>query len=91
MVMPSLSTLLTNSAWEMLSNLSPLFSSSLLDEFNHKLVLELSPRSLDELRVKDLLPSMQALDVSPALQLAGDLLPAFAFVTLDRLLKALIL
>ena len=47
MVMPSLSTLLTNSAWEMLSNLSPLFSSSLLDEFNHKLVLELSPRSLD--------------------------------------------
>ena len=91
MVMPSLSTLLTNSAWKMLSNLSPLFSSSLLDEFNHKLVLELSPRSLDELRVKDLLPSMQALDVSPALQLAGDLLPAFAFVTLDRLLKALIL
>ena len=91
MVMPSLSTLLTNSAWKVLSNLSPLFSSSLLDEFNHKLVLELSPRSLDELRVEDLLPSMQALDVSPALQFAGDLLPAFAFVTLDRLLKALIL
>ena len=47
MVMPSLSTLLTNSAWEMLSNLSPLFSSSLLYKFDHKLVLELSPRSLD--------------------------------------------
>ncbi len=91
MVMPSLSTLLTYSAWEMLSNLSPLFSSSLLYEFDHKLVLELRPRSLDELRVQDLLPSMQALNVGSALQFAGYLLPTFALVTLDRLFKALIL
>ena len=73
--MPAFSTLLANSAGKVLGNLCPLFGSSLLDKLDDQLVLELSPRALDELRVEYFLPSVQTLYVGASFELARDLLP----------------
>jgi len=50
-----------------------------------KAIFLLSPRSLYQTRIQDLLPPVQALDVRPARELLSDLLPVLAHMFLHSL------
>jgi len=91
MVVPSLSTLLANPSWKVLSNQCPLLWSILFDQVKDHSVFFLSPRSFYEAWVEDLLPSVEALDISPAWEVLSDLLPVLASMTLDCICKLVIL
>lgn len=75
MIVPSFSALFANSAWKMLSNQSPFLGSILFDQVKNHLVFLLSPRALNQTRVKHFLPPVKALDISPSWQVFRNLLP----------------
>lgn len=79
-VVPSLSALFSNSTWELLSNVSPLLRSVLLNKFQHEIIFLFSPGSFNQGRIEDLLPSMQALDVSAAKHILSDLFPVASII-----------
>lgn len=79
-VVPSLAALLPNSPREVLCDQSPLLRTILIDQVQHHSVLFLCPRTLDKARIEDLLPPVQALDVSAPGELLCDLFPIFASV-----------
>jgi hypothetical protein len=81
---PSLPALLSYSAWEVFSYLGPFLRAIRLNEVKDEAVLILSPGPLDQARVKDLLPSMKTLNISPAWKSFSDLLPIFPSVLLHR-------
>ena len=90
-VVPPLPALLADSPRQMLRDQSPLLRPVLVHQVQHHLVFVFSPRSLDETRIQDLLPSVQTLHVSPPGQLLGDLLPVLASVLLHCVRQLLIL
>ena len=61
-------------------NVGPLLGTVPLHQRQHELVLILRPGALDELRIQHFLPTMEALDVSAALQTLRNLLPVLAIV-----------
>ena len=83
MVVPALATLLPDAAWQVVRDVGPLLGAVALHQRQHKLVFFLAPGALDECRIEHFLPSMQALDVSAAIQTLRNLLPIFTIVALD--------
>jgi hypothetical protein len=82
-VVPSFSALLSNSARKMLCYLSPLLRTILLNEVEDESILLFGPRALDKARVQNLLPSMQALDISSSIQGLSNFLPILTSVSFD--------
>jgi len=66
MVVPALTTLLTDPTVKMLGNLSPFLSTFFLNQGQHHSVLLFGPRTFDQAWVEYLLPSVKTLDVGPA-------------------------
>ena len=62
-VVPSLPALLPDSPGQVLSYLSPLLWAIKLNKLDNKPILLLGPRTLDQVRVEDLLPPVQTLHV----------------------------
>ena len=62
-IVPSLPTLLADATRQVLCDRGPFLSPSGLDKRQDKLIFLFTPRSLDQLWVEYLLPSMEALDV----------------------------
>ena len=48
-------------------------------------VFDISPWSLDKLGIEDLLPSMQALDISPSIERLRNFLPVLSSIGLDSI------
>lgn len=90
MVVPSFSTLLSNSPWQMFSYCRPFSRASFLDKHSDKLIFKLCPRTFNKFRVQDFLPSVKALHICPSLKHCSNLFPAFTLVFSDCLLKKLI-
>ena len=91
MVVPPLSTLLTNPSWEVLSDVSPLLRALLSHKSEHERVLLFAPWPLDKLWVEHFLPPVKALNISPPLEAHGDSLPVAAFVLFDSIGQQLVL
>lgn len=85
MVVPPLSALLANPAWEAVSNLSPFLRAFLLHKDQHQLILFFTPRPFDQTRVEHFLPPMQTLNISPPFEGLSNLLPIPAPVNFDCL------
>lgn len=90
MIMPSFSTLLANTARETVSNLSPFLRSFLLYKNEHKLIFFFAPGSFNQIRVQDLLPSVQTLDIGATRQCLCNFLPILASILLDSSCKHLV-
>ena len=70
-----LSALLPNATVKSLSDLAPVLGSVLLHILYEGPVFFLSPGTFDHLRVEDLLPAVEALDVSSFVQSLSNTLP----------------
>ena len=68
-------TLLADATRQVRRYLAPGLRAVLFDALSENAILILCPRSLDHLRIEDLLPPMKALHVSAILQLLCYLLP----------------
>ena len=90
MVVPSLSALLPNPAWQAISNLSPFLRAFLLHKDQHQLVLFFAPRPFDQTRVEDFLPPMQTLNISPAFEGLSNFLPVPSPINFDCLCQLVI-
>lgn len=80
MVMPSFPALLANTSWQMACYDSPFLWAINVDEMEQQTIFNISPRSLDQSRVEDLLPPMKALHISPSRQALCYSLPVLALV-----------
>ncbi len=78
MVVPALSTLLSDAAWQVVGDISPLLSPLPLHKYKYKHVLFFGPGAFHEVRIQNFLPSMEALDISAAWQLLSYFLPVLA-------------
>lgn len=83
MIVPPLTTLLSNAPWEVLRNQSPLLGPVLVDQVKHHAVFFFGPRALDETGVEHLLPSVKALDICAPGQVFGYPLPVLSTVLSD--------
>mmetsp|Transcript_30756 Transcript_30756/g.89800 ORF Transcript_30756/g.89800 Transcript_30756/m.89800 type:complete len:274 (+) Transcript_30756:815-1636(+) len=84
-VVPSLPALLAQSTrTELFGQEAPTLHPVLLDQRNEAIVLGGRPRTLDQTRPEDLLPPVEALDVGPVGEGAGDGLPVLPGVQGDR-------
>lgn len=90
MVVPSLPALLTDSTRKMVGDLGPLLGAMLVNQRKQHAILHVSPRSLDQGGVQDLLPSVEALDVSPADEFLGNPLPWLAAILCNCLCQELV-
>ena len=66
-----LSALLSNSTRQGSRNLTPVVRTVLFDHVHEGLVFLIGPGSLDHCRVQHFLPSMEALDISPVVEVAS--------------------
>lgn len=64
MVVPPFATLLADSTWQVLRNVCPFLRTAKVDDVQEQPVLDVSPWTFHKRRVKHLLPSVQALNVS---------------------------
>ena len=64
-VVPPFSTLLSNPSWKCLGYIAPVFSSKFLHIFRQFSIFKTAPRPFDHERIKNLLPPVKALYVSP--------------------------
>lgn len=74
-----------------MSYLCPFLWSIDVHEDQEQAILNIGPWALDKLWVKDLLPSMEALHISPAIKRLGNLLPVAAAVGVHGLCELAIL
>lgn len=84
-IVPSLTTLLSNSSGKSLGNVAPVLCSKLLDVFSKLAVFLTAPRTLDHHRIENLLPPVQALHVSSVREVLCNLLPVLGPVFIDQL------
>ena len=91
MVVPSFTALLADSSREMVGDLSPLLRTVEVDQVQQQSILDVSPWTFDESGVENLLPPMEALDISSSSESLGDLLPVLASIDFDCLCKLLVL
>ena len=90
-IVPSLSALLADSAWKVLSDQSPLLGPVLVDQVEHHAILLLSPRAFNEAGVQDFLPPVKALHVRPSREFFRYSLPIFTSVFAHCICQMLIL
>lgn len=74
-IMPSLPTLFTDSSWECLGYVRPIFGSEFTHPLEQYLILFRGPRPLHQVRVKHFLPSMEALHITSVIKIRGNLFP----------------
>lgn len=84
MIVPSLSTLFSDAAGKVLCNLSPLCGPQPTYEFKNQVVFLIAPGTLNQIGVKDLLPTMETLHVGAPWEAFCDFLPVLAHVFFDR-------
>jgi hypothetical protein len=80
MVVPAFTALLADAAVKVLGDSGPFDSSILGDQLEHGSVFFFGPGALDQARIQDLLPAMQALDVSAPREIFSDLFPVLLVV-----------
>ena len=80
MVVPPLSALFTDSTWNERGDKCPLFGSVFLNKHHDQGILFWDPWPLDQLWMEDLLPSVEALYISPSLQALCNFLPILVIV-----------
>ena len=90
-VVPALPALLPNSARQMPCNQTPLLRTVLSDELDDLQVLFGGPRTFHQARLKYLLPSVEALNLSSISQFLGNLLPVASTVLLDSRTERIVL
>lgn len=90
-VVPPLATLFANASREVMGDMGPFLSAIRLNQREHQLVFVLGPGTLHQLRVKHLLPTVEALDISAPLEALRNLLPVLTVVFLDSLRQLLVL
>lgn len=90
MIVKSFSALLPNSSWEMFGYLTPILGSMLIDKFYQLIIFFLCPRAFHQIWVEYFLPSMEALDVCPIVEITGNFLPVSGAMLFDHLLQFLI-
>lgn len=83
MVVPSLTALFAYTSREVFGNRRPVFRLLLGHKFQHQLIFSLSPRSFNEIRIEYLLPSVEALYVSPSRKRLGNFLPVLTALLFD--------
>jgi len=86
-VMPSLSALLPYSAWEMVGHDSPFLWSINIDQMQQQPVFNIHPWTLHQGWIQHLLPSMQTLYVSSALEVFCNPLPVLTSIYFHCLSK----
>ena len=84
-------TTLPNSARQMPCNQTPLLRTVLSDELDDLQVLFSGPRTFHQARLKYLLPSVEALNLSSISQFLGNLLPVASTVLLDSRTERIVL
>jgi hypothetical protein len=77
-VMPAFPALLPDAARKELSDLRPILRSVFLHRLDELMVLCIQPGTLDHLRVEDLLPAVEALDVSSIIKMFSNTFPVLA-------------
>ena len=83
-VVPSLSALLANSAWQALGNVSPIVSTIADDDLGQNPVLFLGPATLGKmLAIVKFEPTCVTLDLGLALELLADSVPRVLTILLD--------
>ena len=90
-VMPSLTALLSNPSWEILSNTCPFLGTFLLNQLHNESIFFLGPWTFYKIWVQNFLPSVQALDISSSWNHLGNLLPVLLIVLFDSDLQLVIL
>lgn len=89
-VVPSLSALLSYSAWEMVGHDSPFLWSINIDQMQQQPVFNIHPWTLHQGWIEHLLPSMQTLYVSSALEIFCNSLPVLPSIDSDCLSELLV-
>ena len=84
-IVPSLTTLLSNSSRKSLGNVAPVLRSKLLNVFSKLRVFLTAPRTLHHHRIEDLLPPVQALHVGSVRKVLSNLLPVPGSILIDQL------
>lgn len=74
-IMPSFSALFADSSVQILSNQRPILGTVLHHHLLDDFILFRSPRPFDQNRVKDLLPSVEALNVRSIFEEGGNFFP----------------
>jgi hypothetical protein len=90
-VVPALSALLADSAFEIVCNLAPVLGAIHLHLLNQHTIFFFCPGTLYHFRIKYLLPSVETLDVRAALKALSDSFPIFWTHLLDQILQFFIL
>jgi hypothetical protein len=75
MVVPTFTTLLTDATFQIMSNLRPVLSTVNFHLVHEVAVFLLCPWPLDHLRVENLLPAVQTLDICAELKSFSNTLP----------------
>ena len=83
MVVPSLSTLLSYTTFQIISDLTPILGSVSSNLFDQKPVFFFGPGTFYHLRVQNFLPSVQTLHVRSKFKFLGNLFPVFWTHLLD--------
>ena len=76
--MPAFPALLPDAARKELSDLRPILSSVFFHRLDEHMIFCIEPGTLDHLRVEDLLPAVEALDVSTIIKMFSNTFPVFA-------------
>ena len=90
-IVPTLSALLSDSAFEVVCNLTPVLGAIHLHLLNQHTIFFFCPGTLYHFRIKYLLPSVETLDVRSALKALSDSFPIFWTHLLDQILQFFIL
>ena len=91
MVVPSFTTLFSDTAWKIASDVGPLLRTHFFNLRNHKSVFFLAPRTLYKFRVEHLLPPVETLYVCASWNQRSNQLPILLVVLLHRNLKLTVL
>lgn len=90
-VMPSLPALLANSSGKMICYRCPLLWTVNIHQMEEQSILDVGPGTFDERGIENLLPPVQALDVSSTVEGLRDLLPVLASIDPHCLSEFLVL
>ena len=90
-VVPALTALFADSTWKVVCNSSPLLWAIDVDQVQQQSVFDISPGTFDKAGIQHFLPSVQALHISPSIQVLSNLLPVLAAIEPDSFGEFLIL
>jgi hypothetical protein len=83
MIVPSFTTLLSNSSWKSMGYITPVLCSVFCNIFRKLCIFLPTPRTFDHHWIENFLPSMETLDISSLGEMIGNLLPVFSSMLID--------